>query len=206
MLSAAWHRTTIPRPTGNGTASPVTTEIAYAPKNALMASHAIVLSQLMTAGTTIDLPNGSLDAGIWAMPVLGPIAAMIPTSPAPMTLPMTMAARPAHQPRPMKSAAARVPTKNAAGTRLGVNQTVNTRLREPYLALSGIGSIPWTSTVRSPSAWGILASCVVAVMLVLPLASRRSLDARNRHGGRPSSQAASRRRAGRPGPPSEQRA
>ena len=74
MLRAAWQTTTMSSPTGNGIASPVTTEIAYAPKNALIASQAIVLSQLMTAGTTIDLPNGSRLAGIWAIPVCGPIA------------------------------------------------------------------------------------------------------------------------------------
>ena len=109
----------------------MTTEIAYAPKNALIASHAIVLSQLRIPGSTIDLPNGSREAGIWAMPNWGPIADRYPTRPAPITLPTMIAASPVHQPRPMKSAAARVPTKNAAGTRFGENHTVNSRLTDP---------------------------------------------------------------------------
>ena len=107
------------------------TEMANAPKNALIASQAIVLPQLMTAGTTIDLPNGNRLAGICAMPVCGPMADRRPTSPAPITFPTTIAASPAHQPRPMKSAAARVPTKKAAGTRFGVNQTVKIRFTAP---------------------------------------------------------------------------
>ena len=59
-----------------------------------MASQAIVLSQSMTAGTTIALPKGRRAAGIWAMPVRGPIALRTPTRAAPMRLPTTIAQQP----------------------------------------------------------------------------------------------------------------
>src|SRR4051794_36549408 len=134
---AAWQATTTRSPIGKGTASPVTTEIAYAPKNALIASHAMVLSQFRIPGTTIDFPNGRRAAGIWAMPNAGPIAERYATRPAPMTFPMTMARRPVHHPSP--TLAASVPTKKAAGTRFGENQTVNNLLTDPYRAVAGIG-------------------------------------------------------------------
>ena len=75
------------------------------------------------------LPNGSRAAGIWAIPVRGPIAETIETSPAPITLPTMIARTPSHQPSPTIDAS--VPTKNAAGTRFGVNQTVKSRLTDP---------------------------------------------------------------------------
>jgi len=46
---------------------------ATAPKTLLMPSHPIVLSQLSSPGSAIDLPNGSRAAGIWARPSFGPI-------------------------------------------------------------------------------------------------------------------------------------
>src|SRR4029077_18626704 len=105
-----------------------------------MASQAIVLSQLMTPGTTMLLPNGRRAAGIWAIPDRGPIADRTPTRAAPIRLPTMIASTPDHHPRPTIDAS--VPTKNAAGTRFGVNQTVNRRPTEPYRADTGMGSIP----------------------------------------------------------------
>jgi hypothetical protein len=64
------------------------------------------------------------------MPVRGPMIARAPTRAAETTLPSTIAARPAQNPRPA-NATAKVPIANAAGTRLGVNHTVNTRYTAP---------------------------------------------------------------------------
>src|SRR5439155_15308746 len=123
--------TTTTRPAGNGTAPTVRTTTALAPKIELIASQAIVASQLMPAGTTIDLPKGKRDKGICASPVRGPMTDSTPTSAAPMTLPTTIAAKPVQKPSPMNGKIASVPRKNVAGARFGANQTVKSRSVDP---------------------------------------------------------------------------
>ena len=89
------------------------------------------LIQLSRPGTTIDLPKARRASGIWAMPVAGPIVDRAPTRTEPTRLPTMIASSPVTNPTCRKSAAASVPMKNAAGTKFGVNQTVNTRLTDP---------------------------------------------------------------------------
>ena len=48
-----------------------------------------------------------------------------------MRLPTTIASSPSTKPRPMNEAGARTPMANAAGTRFGVNHTVNSRQTAP---------------------------------------------------------------------------
>src|SRR5215217_8207803 len=119
--------------------SPVRIVIAAAPNTELIPSQPMQLSQFSSPGTTMLLPYASRASGIWAMPVRGPIVARSPTRIEPTTLPTTIAANAVQKPSPMNAAAASVPRKNAAGTRFGVNHTVNTRLTDPYRADSGIG-------------------------------------------------------------------
>ena len=125
--------------------------MAAAPKTEFTPSQPMQLIQFRSPGRTIVLPNGRRATGSWAMPVFGPIVARRPTSAAPTRLPTMIPARPVTNPTCRKSAAASRPIANAAGTRFGVNQTVKTRLTEPYRADAGIGSMPWPSIVRSPS-------------------------------------------------------
>jgi hypothetical protein len=129
-----------------------------------MPSQPIVLSQLRTPGTTIVLPNGKRAAGSWARPSFGPIVLRRATNADPSTLPTITAMSDVTKPSLRKSSVTRVPMKNAAGTRFGVNQTVKIRLTEPYRASTGIGSMPWPSTERSPSRVGIPVCSVIAVM------------------------------------------
>ena len=105
--------------------------IARAPNRLLMPSQPIVLNQLSRPGSTIDLPNGRRATGSCAMPVFGPIVERSPTDAEPTTLPTMIARSEVTNPSFRKSSVTRVPMKNAAGTRLGVNQTVNTRLTDP---------------------------------------------------------------------------
>ena len=96
-----------------------------------MPSQPIVLSQFNKPGTTIDLPNGSRAAGIWARPSFGPIVLRRATKNDPTTLPTMIASRPVTNPSFRKSSVTSVPMKNAAGTRLGENQTVKILPTEP---------------------------------------------------------------------------
>ncbi len=114
---------------GNG--SPVRSVIAAAPKTLLTPSQPMQLSQLRTPGTTMLLPKGNRESGIWAIPVAGPMVDSAPTRTAPTTVPRMIATTPVTKPTWRKSAAARVPMKNAAGTRFGVNQTVKMRETDP---------------------------------------------------------------------------
>ena len=110
---------------------PVSRLNAAAPKTELIPSQPMQLSQFSRPGSTIDFPYARRASGIWAIPVLGPIVASRPTRIDPSRFPTTIAASPVTNPTFRKSAAASVPMKNAAGTRLGVNHTVKTRLTEP---------------------------------------------------------------------------
>ena len=96
-----------------------------------MPSQPIVLSQLRRPGTTIDLPNGSRAAGIWARPSFGPIVLSSATKNDPRRLPTMIASSAVTNPSLRKSSVTSVPMKNAAGTRFGVNQTVKIRPTEP---------------------------------------------------------------------------
>ena len=71
-----------------------------------------------------------------------------------------IARSPVTNPSLRKSRVTRVPMKNAAGTRFGVNQTVKMRPTDPYRAYSGIGAIPRPSIERSPSRVGMLSPVV----------------------------------------------
>ena len=55
----------------------------------------------------------------------------IPTIAEPSTVPTTIASSEIAKPSLRKSSVTSVPMKNAAGTRFGVNQTVNSRVGEP---------------------------------------------------------------------------
>src|SRR5512143_133651 len=165
--SAAWAATMMINDAQNGSAG-IRIEIAIAPKTLLMPSQPMVLNQFRRPGTTIDLPNGSRAAGIWARPSFGPIVLSRATKYEPMRLPTTIAASEVTKPSFRKSAVTSVPMKNAAGTRFGVNQTVNVRPTEPYRALSGIGSMPWASIERSPSWVGIPPRGIASAVMTKP--------------------------------------
>ncbi len=120
----------ITRASQNGIAG-MTRVIASAPNRLLMPSQPIVLNQFSRPGSTIDLPNGRRATGSWAIPVFGPIVDRMPTAAEPTMLPTTIARSEVTNPSFRKSSVTSVPMKNAAGTRFGVNQTVNTRPTEP---------------------------------------------------------------------------
>ena len=142
------------RASQNGTAG-MRIVSAIAPKTLLTASQPMQLSQLSRPGRMIDFPNGSRAAAICASPSFGPMVLSSPTKYEPTRLPTMTARIDVTRPSFRKSSVTSVPMKNAAGTRLGVNQTVNTRPSEPYRADSGIGSKPWLSIFRSPSCVGM---------------------------------------------------
>ena len=59
---------------------------------------------------------------------------------------------PGQNPRPRLMA--RVPVKTPDNSMLEANHTVKFRHDDPYLSLTGMGAIPWTSMVRSPCRLG----------------------------------------------------